>query len=74
MTDPLPKRSLAIEAAEAIDPTIATASPAEVASAVDPSFALRAQQLIADYSHGLETGSPRTGSELAELKSLLLGA
>lgn len=69
MTD---KRTLAIEAAEAIDPTLATASAAEVAEAVDPSFKARAAQLVADYEHGLESGAPRNGVELAELKALLL--
>lgn len=67
------KRSLAIEAAEAIDPTIASASPAEVANAVDPTFTSRALQLIADYQHGMETAAPRSPTELAALKALLLG-
>lgn len=65
------KRALAIEAAEAIDPSIATASAADVANAVDPTFSDRARQFVADYSHGLDTGSPRTASELAALKALL---
>jgi hypothetical protein len=72
MTDPA-KRSLAIEAAEAIDPTLQTSSVVDVASAIDPTFRDRAVQLIADYQHGLDANSPRTTTELAGLKALLLG-
>jgi hypothetical protein len=67
------KRSLAIEAAEAIDPTLQTSSVADVATAIDPTFRDRALQLIADYQHGLDAGAPRTTRELVELKTLLLG-
>lgn len=72
-TDPA-KRTLAINAAEAIDPTIATASAAEVAAAIDPTFQDRAAALIADYQHGLDSNAPRNSAEFAELKALLLGA
>ncbi len=72
MSDPIDKRSLAIEAAEAIDPSLVTASAAEVAQAVDPSFRDRANAFVAAYQHAMETGSPRTAAELAELKALLV--
>lgn len=74
MTDPVDKRSLAIEAAEAIDPSLTKATAIDVMSAVDPTFKDRAIALIDEYQHGLDTGSPRTASELSELKALLLGA
>ena len=71
-TDPT-KRTLAIEAAEAIDPTLQGATVADVAQAIDPTFHDRAAQLIADYQRGLEANAPRTSGELAELRALLLG-
>ncbi len=80
-----PKRDLAIEAAEAIDPTFAS-SAMEVAEALDPSIVdranarkaaaeerrNRAQLLIETYQQGLDSAGPRTAAELAELKALLL--
>ena len=85
MTD-ADKRQLAIEAAEAIDPTIATDAQ-HLAETIDPSIKARAdarksradaerqwaETFISEYERGLEAASPRTMAELAELKAHLLG-
>jgi len=77
MTDP--KRELAIEAAEAIDPTFA-GSAKEIASELDPTIGtkaalvrVRAEAAIEAYQHGMESNAPRNSAELTELTSLLLG-
>ncbi len=83
MTDP--KRELAIQAAEAIDPTFA-GHAMEVAQSIDPSITarlqlaieqakanrIRAQALLDAYRQGMNANAPRTQSELNELTSLLL--
>lgn len=76
MTDP--KRDLAIQAAEAIDPTFA-GHAMDVAAELDPTIAtkvgsnrVRAQALIDAYQHGMDANAPRNATELAELISLLL--
>lgn len=76
MTDP--KRELAIQAAEAIDPTFA-GHAMDVANELDPTIAtkgsnnrIRAQALIDSYKHGMDANAPRNATELAELTSLLL--
>lgn len=76
MTDP--KRELAIQAAEAIDPTFASHAM-DVANELDPTIAgtvsvnrVRAQALIDGYRHGMDANAPRNATEFAELISLLL--
>ena len=80
-----PKRDLAIEAAEAIDPSFA-GHAMDVARQLDPTIAQResaaaaqsaanrqrAEALIASYAQALANAAPRTSAELAELTSLLL--
>ena len=41
------------------------------APAAEPSAAERAKALVDGYSHALATNSPRTETELAEMKALL---
>ena len=76
MTDP--KRELAIQAAEAIDPTFA-GQAMDIANELDPSIAttassnrLRAQAVLDSYRAGMVANAPRTQGELNELTSLLL--
>jgi hypothetical protein len=48
------------------------ATPAQPLSE-GPTMAERAHALIEGYTHALETNSPRTKAELAEMRALLLG-
>jgi hypothetical protein len=85
MTD-VDKRQLAIDAAEAIDPSIA-ADAQHVAETIDPtikarmlqhladvvSLKQRGQALLDDYQRGLDANAPRNAAELAEIKAIFDG-